>query len=94
MASEAETIVRQLKEESSEEYASIISQCALFLKNMETNVYRRQLQVDIHSKALQIREQILGLDHPDTAASYNSLGICFENMGRLDLGVMCLANAL
>lgn len=94
LASEAETIVRQLKEESSEEYASIISQCALFLKNMETNVYRRQLQVDIHSKALKIREQILGLNHPDTAASFNSLGICYENMGRLDLGVMYLHVAL
>lgn len=61
---------------------------------METNVYRRQLQVDIHSKALQIRQQVLGENHPDTAASYNNLGYSYEKLGNYEKGLEYMTKAL
>ncbi len=36
----------------------------------------------LHLKALNIREKILGEEHPDTASSYNNLAGLYESMGQ------------
>ena len=37
--------------------------------------------LEFHAKALNIREKVLGKDHPDTANSYNSIGYVYSDMG-------------
>ena len=37
--------------------------------------------LEFHTKALNIREKVLGKDHPDTATSYNSIGNGYYYMG-------------
>ena len=40
--------------------------------------------LEYHSKALEIRKDILGDSHPDNARTYNSIGAIYEQMGELD----------
>jgi len=35
----------------------------------------------LHNKALAIREKILGLEHPDTATTYNNIAALYDNQG-------------
>jgi len=35
-------------------------------------------------KSLEIKEATLGKNHPDTASSYNSIGIVYKNQGKYD----------
>ena len=37
--------------------------------------------LEFHTKALNIREKVLGKDHPDTAFSYNNIGSVYYRMG-------------
>ena len=37
--------------------------------------------LEFYTKALSIREKVLGKDHPDTANSYNNIGLVYSNMG-------------
>jgi tetratricopeptide (TPR) repeat protein len=41
--------------------------------------YPEALKYDL--KALAIQEEMLGTKHPSTAASYNNIGIVYDNMG-------------
>jgi tetratricopeptide (TPR) repeat protein len=36
----------------------------------------------LYRKALLIREKVLGLDHPDTAQSYNNVASCLQAQGK------------
>ena len=45
-------------------------------------------------KALKIRQQVLGENHPDTAASYNNLGYSYENLGNHEKGLEYMTKAL
>ncbi|MFM7327028.1 MAG: tetratricopeptide repeat protein, partial [Nodosilinea sp.] len=40
--------------------------------------------VPLAERALAIREQALGPDHPDTATSLNNLALLYESMGRYE----------
>ena len=37
--------------------------------------------LEMHRKALAIKEKVLGTEHPDTAASYNNIGVVYRDMG-------------
>ena len=37
--------------------------------------------MEYHLKALEIRETMLGMEHPDTATSYNNIGLVYHNQG-------------
>jgi tetratricopeptide (TPR) repeat protein len=39
------------------------------------------LTMEYHLKALAIRERVLGTEHPDTATSYNNIGVTYKSMG-------------
>jgi tetratricopeptide (TPR) repeat protein len=39
------------------------------------------LTLEYHLKALAIRERILGTEHPETAVSYNNIGVTYDSMG-------------
>jgi len=43
------------------------------------DVYNQALT--FYRKSLEIREKVLGLQHPDTACSYYKIGFVYENMG-------------
>lgn len=81
-ASQAETVILQISEDNSEFYASTITSCAYLLHQMGTNNYRRHLEAKTNNKALKIRKQLLGENHPDTATSYNNLGSSYWELGR------------
>ena len=36
--------------------------------------------LEYHELSLNIRKKILGEEHPDTAASYNNIGLIYYNM--------------
>ena len=38
----------------------------------------------LYKRALEIRERVLGPDHPDTATSLNNLAILYDNQGRYE----------
>ena len=78
--SSAETAVLHLKEEESEEYASLLSQCAFILHHAGTKKYMRYYKRKIQIKALEIRCRVLGEDHPDTASSYSNVGMGYWNL--------------
>jgi len=43
------------------------------------DVYNQALT--FYRKSLEIREKVLGLQHPDTACSYYKIGFVYDNMG-------------
>ena len=45
---------------------------------------RYQDALFVYEKALAIREKVLGDYHPDTATTYNNLGILYKNIGEYD----------
>ncbi|MCD8353635.1 MAG: tetratricopeptide repeat protein, partial [Clostridiales bacterium] len=42
---------------------------------------------ECHRKALDIHRRVLGEDHPDTAMSYNNLGVVYEHQKKYDEAV-------
>jgi hypothetical protein len=47
--------------------------------------------LEMHNKALAIREKVLGNEHPDTAESYNNIGAVMLAVGD-DVGVLDMLN--
>jgi len=47
-----------------------------------------------YQKALAIREKVLGLEHPDTASSYNNIGILYSDQGDYELALSYCQKAL
>eukprot|EP01022_Parablepharisma_sp_SALTPOND_P013505 TRINITY_DN1811_c0_g1_i8.p2 TRINITY_DN1811_c0_g1~~TRINITY_DN1811_c0_g1_i8.p2 ORF type:complete len:145 (-),score=15.17 TRINITY_DN1811_c0_g1_i8:228-662(-) len=37
--------------------------------------------LEYHLKSMNIIEKVLGVEHPDTATSYNNIGFVYDNMG-------------
>jgi hypothetical protein len=37
--------------------------------------------LEMHNQGLAIREKVLGKEHPDTAESYNNVGLLMQAMG-------------
>ena len=50
--------------------------------------------LEYHNKALTIRENVLGTDHPDTATSYNQTGIVYNDKGEYDKALKYYNKAL
>ena len=50
--------------------------------------------LEFHTKALNIREKVLGKDHPDTANSYNNIGLVYSNMGNYSKALEFYTKAL
>lgn len=42
------------------------------------------LSLEYEKKAVEIREKVLGKEHPDTAMSYNNIGLIFGDLGRYE----------
>ncbi len=49
---------------------------------------------EYYSKALEIRERVLGNDHPSTAVSYNNIGAVYNNQGNYSQALKCHFKAL
>ena len=47
---------------------------------------------EYNEKALNIRLELLGEEHPDTADSYNNMGIVYSKQGNYDKGLEYLNN--
>ena len=58
-------------------YAKLLSWSAHFHYNFGN--YPKALEY--YQKALEIQEKVLGLEHPDTASSYNNIGAVYRSMG-------------
>ena len=58
-------------------YAELLSWSAHFHYNFGN--YPKALEY--YQKALEIQEKVLGLEHPDTASSYNNIGAVYRSMG-------------
>ncbi|MBR2475855.1 MAG: tetratricopeptide repeat protein, partial [Bacteroidaceae bacterium] len=63
-----------------EKYANVLSKYANFLDTYA--LYDRALK--LYSEALDIQEKVLGKEHPDTATSYNNIGVVYDNQGEYD----------
>ena len=50
--------------------------------------------LSLFEEALEIREKILGTDHPDTAISLNNLAIWHESVGNYDQALELFLRAL
>ena len=50
--------------------------------------------IPLHTRALEIREAVLGPRHPDTAASLNNLATLHRNMGNHKAAIPLLTRAL
>ena len=50
--------------------------------------------LEFHTKALNIREKVLGKDHPDTANSYNNIGLVYSDMGNYSKALEFYTKAL
>ncbi len=46
---------------------------------------RREEDLRMTLRALELRRQVFGDDHAETAKSYNNLGLCYSNLGRFEL---------
>ena len=72
----AVTLAREADYEQ-DKYADLIDEAGIFLyvygKYDEALNYKREL--------LGIREKVLGTEHPDTATSYNNIGMIYSHMG-------------
>ena len=40
--------------------------------------------IELYRKALEIKEKVLGKEHPSTATSYNNIGLAYYNKGKYD----------
>ena len=64
-----------------------LAKAALLLNKAGYYLYRRARYTEaepLHVRALQIREQQLGPDHPDTASSLNNLALLYSNQGKYE----------
>ncbi|MFP3041410.1 tetratricopeptide repeat protein [Treponema primitia] len=52
------------------------------------------LALEFSKKALAIKEEVLGPDHPDTAASYTNIGLAYSNMGNYETALKFQQKAL
>ena len=50
--------------------------------------------LEFYTKALDIREKVLGKDHPDTANNYNNIGLVYSNMGNYSKALEFYTKAL
>lgn len=94
LASEAEVITSMIKEESTELYASVVSKCTHMIHSMKTSFSRRTLELFLYRKILKIRKCILGEDHPDTATSYDNVGMSYWDLGDRHEGLKNLEKAM
>ncbi len=52
------------------------------------------LALEYYGKALAIWEKVLGTEHPDTATSYNNIGVVYKSMGDYDKALEYYGKAL
>ena len=77
-------------EYNQEEYANILYKYAGFLGTYAQ--YEKALEY--YLKALEIDENVLGKEHPDTANSYNNIGAVYDNKGEYEKGLEYYLKAL
>ena len=63
-----------------EQYEKLLSEYTDFLR--EYAKYDRALELE--SQLMHLREELYGVDHPDTASSYNCIGIVYDDKGDYD----------
>ena len=73
----AENISVKLIRENNKKQADFISDIAYLMYYVAE--YKKA--EELYKKALEIRERILGEEHPDTATSYNNLGVVYARQG-------------
>ncbi|MDR2861864.1 MAG: tetratricopeptide repeat protein [Syntrophobacterales bacterium] len=73
----AESLVRKLKDMESEDFARMLHNAArIYYKQGD---YAKALEW--YEKALKIRENVLGKEHPDTAMTYNNMAVVYADQG-------------
>ena len=73
-----------------EKYEELLFEYADFLYKYAK--YDKALELE--KQLLQIREKLYGLEHPDTATSYNNIGVVYDDKGDYDTALECYLKAL
>ena len=93
-ATECEYLLRQLVITEDGKCAYYLNHFTYELGENNTKKYRSSLCLKYREKALDIRRNVLGEVHPDTATSYNNVGVSYAKMGDLEKGLQYLEKAL
>ena len=73
-----------------EKYAPLLDEYARFLEKYA----KYELALQIRVRESRMNEELYGTEHPDTAASYNNIGLVYSNLGDYDTALEYYLKAL